>query len=200
MTNKQGLASVRSARKHLKAATGFDPNGPHYKAVLEELDKLEHHFKQSIPKVPLLGPVVLNGKSVLLQDLTHPTDGVPHYPAFDDGFGHPGLTVIAPEDFEVTKIGRFVRRDGNPNGRSVYGKGVSGIDWVFGHVENPPAVGMKIKKGKKFAIISSNHEMPHLHCGVNVERILGQGKELAHHDNYTHGAPTVGAQLALINR
>lgn len=199
MTRKECLASIRKARQQLKAASGFNPNGPHYKAVLAQLDKLEEHFKTPpTSQVPLLGSVIVSGKSVLAQDLTHATDGVPLYPAFDDGIGHPGMPVIAPEAFTVTMIGRFVRRDGSPNGRSVYGNGISGLKWVFGHVESPPAIGAKIKKGAKFCTISPNHEMPHVHVGINAERLLGQGKELKHHTDYTHGAPLVGVQLARI--
>ena len=144
------------------------------------------------PKINL-GPVLKGGRSVLEQDLTHPTGGLEHYPAFDDGIGHPGLAVIAPEAMTVTKIGRFVRRDGNPDGKSVYGDGASKIEWVFGHLENVPAVGAKLRKGARVGTISPNHEAPHVHVGINTDKLLGH--ELAHHTNYTHGAATVGAQL-----
>jgi hypothetical protein len=38
---------------------------------------------------------------------------------------------------------------------------------------------------------------PHVHVGVNVELLWGLGKQLAHHTNYTHGAPLIRDQLAV---
>lgn len=143
---------------------------------------------------PALGPVVPGGRSILLEDLTHETGGLPGFPAFDAGFGHPGLAVLAPELLTVTKIGRAVRRDGSPDGKSVHATGRSGLRYWIGHVENVPAIGAKIAKGKRLATISPNHEVPHVHVGINADSVLGH--ELEHHTDYTHGAPTLGAQLA----
>jgi hypothetical protein len=204
LSDRQRLDLVKQARKHLENTTqGFDQfkfsgKGSEWRAAIEALDELARDLeleKPGNPKVPSLGSVVKGGVSVLTHDLTHATDGVDHMPAFDEGFGLPGLEVIAPESLTVTKIGRFVRRDGTPNGRSVYATGRSGIKWVFGHVENPPRVGAKIRKGAQFCTISPNHEVPHLHCGVDARALTG--RDLEHHTDYTHGAPTVGSQLAM---
>lgn len=200
MTDAQRAATLARARAALQRTTqGYTQfkqtgKGDAWKAALKELDTLAADLAPPKPKLPALGPVVVGGRTVLEQDLTHATDGVPGYPAFDDGFNHPGLAVIAPETFKVTKIGRFVRRDGTPDGKSVYGTGASGIRWVFGHLENVPAVGATVKANAKFATISPNHEQPHVHVGVNAKALIGH--ELAHHTNYTHGAATVGQQLA----
>ena len=203
LNDRQRLNLVKQVRKHLENTTqGFEDfkktgKGSEWRAALEALDELAEDLeleKPASPKVPALGWVVKGGVSALTHDLTHATDGVDHMPAFDEGFGLPGLGVIAPESLTVTKIGRFVRRDGKPNGRSVYATGESGIRWVFGHVEDVPEVGAKIRKRAQFCTISPNHEVPHLHCGVDARALTG--RDLEHHTNYTHGAPTVGAQLA----
>jgi hypothetical protein len=144
------------------------------------------------PKVNL-GPVINGGKTILDQDLTHRTDGVPGFAAFDDGIGHPGMAVIAPEALTITDHGSAVRRDGTPDGGSVYATGSSGIRYWIGHVENRAAIGMKIQKGATFCTISPNHEAPHVHWGLDASALIGH--ELIHHDDYTHGAPTVGEQL-----
>lgn len=136
--------------------------------------------------------MVRNGKPILEHDLTHATGGLPGYPAFDDGF-RAGRVVIAPEPMRITRHGRARRRDGNPNGQSVYATGSSGIRYWFGHVANPSPVGTTVKRGERFATISSNHEAPHLHVGIDARPLIGH--ELKHHTDYTHGAPTVGAQL-----
>jgi len=204
LTDRQRLNLLKKARRRLENTTqGFvdfakTGKGSEWRSALEALDALAADLeleKPATPNVPALGPVVKNGVSVLTHDLTHATDGVDNMPAFDEAVGSPGLAVIAPEGLTVTKIGRFVRRDGRPNGRSVYATGTSGINWVFGHVEGPPAVGATIRKGAEFCTISSNHEAPHLHCGIDARALTG-GADLEHHTNYTHGAPTVGVQLA----
>ena len=148
---------------------------------------------ESKPALPDLGPVVAGGKSVLDHDLTHATGGLDGYAAFDDGW-RAGLAVVAPEALTVTRLSSARRRDGDPNGRAFYATGASKIRYWFGHVDDPPAVGARFKKGQKLAVISANHEEPHLHVGVDASALIG--RELEHHTDYTHGAPTVGAQLS----
>jgi peptidoglycan hydrolase-like protein with peptidoglycan-binding domain len=144
-----------------------------------------------VPKdVPDLGPVFSGGKSVLNQDLTHATSGIPLYPAFDDAFAE-GVTIIAPEDLEVV-------RDSSSNpGDAFYALGKSGLQWWFGHLVSAPKVGTKITKGKALGKTCPNNVGggPHVHVGINVEKIWGAGKQMAHHTNYTHGGPLVGTQL-----
>jgi hypothetical protein len=149
-------------------------------------------YKSYAPKtkVPDLGPVVKGGKKVTAQDLTHPTGGLSLYPAFDDGFAE-GVTVIAPEDLEITKAS-----SSNP-GDACYAKGKSGLQYWFGHLASAPAVGKKIAKGGTVGKTCHNEVGggPHVHLGVNVEKLWGSGKQMTHHTNYTHGAPLIGEQL-----
>ena len=140
------------------------------------------------PAIPPLGPLSAGGKSLLDQDCTHATAGLPYYPAFDEVWG-PGRTVIAPEPLTVTRTG-----SSNP-GHAFYADGISGIRYWFGHLTGSPAVGTKFRKGQKIGTTYAFHAA-HCHCGVNVERLWGARRELVHRSNYTHGAPRIGVQLA----
>jgi Putative peptidoglycan binding domain len=144
------------------------------------------------PIIPPLGPLSKGGRSVLDQDCTHATSGIPLYPAFDEVWGE-NKTVIAPEPLVVTRVG------GSRPGKAFYADGVSGIRWWFGHLQASPAVGTKFAKGQKIGVTFHPYDVAHVHCGVNVERLWGKGKQLAHHTNYTHGAPRIGTQLAAKN-
>ena len=143
------------------------------------------------PNLPNLGPVFKGGKSVLDHDLTHATGGIPLYPAFDDAFSR-GITIIAPEPLVVT------RASSSRPGCAFYCQGQSGLRYWFGHLAADQPVGKEFAKGAAIGRVGANSlgGGPHVHVGVNVERLWGKGKQLAHHTNYTHGAPTVGAQLA----
>lgn len=144
------------------------------------------------PKLPPLGPVVSGGKSVLDHDCTHATGGIKLYPAFDDAFGA-GRSVIAPEPITITKS------SSSRPGDACYAEGLSGIRYWFGHLVVAPPVGKKFGKGQKIGAVCQNNigGGPHVHVGVNVERLWGVGRQLVHHTNYTHGAPRIGTQLAL---
>lgn len=137
-----------------------------------------------------LGPVYIGGRSVLDQDCTHATSGIPLYPAFDDAFSQ-GVTIIAPEAIEVTRAS-----SSNP-GQAFYADAQSGLRYWFGHLDRTPSVGTRYAKGATIGKTCVNNVGggPHVHVGVNVERLWGTGKQLTHHTNYTHGAPTIGAQL-----
>lgn len=137
-----------------------------------------------------LGPMYPGGASVLAHDLTHATSGVLLYPAFDDCFSQ-GKTIIAPERIEVT-------RDSSANpGDACYADGDSGLRYWIGHLTQAPKVGAVIERGDSIGTVAVNTVGggPHVHVGVNVERLWGSGTQMAHHTNYTHGAPTIGAQL-----
>lgn len=189
MTDRKRAQLVKRARLLLQE----DP--PKVGRALETLRVLLLDLDPPKPQgVPNLGPVIAGGQSILLEDFTHATSGVPFYPAFDTGVGHPGLAVIAPETVAVTKLGRFTRRDGTPDGRSVYADGRSGLRYVFGHLENVVANGTTIRKGGRVGVISANHEAPHLHLGIDARALLG--RELDHHTDYTHGSTPLGEQLA----
>ena len=141
------------------------------------------------PLIPPLGPLSSSGVPLLNQDCTHATSGIDYYPAFDDVFGGGGRTVIAPEPLVVTRQG------GSKPGRAFYADGLSGIRYWFGHLQASPAVGTKFGKGQKIGT-TYDYYKAHVHCGVNVEKLWGARKQLAHHTNYTHGAPKIGVQLA----
>jgi hypothetical protein len=195
VTDKQRLNTLRRAREHLKKTViGYHPTGGHWGEAMDLLDALDEDLSGAPPasaKVPLLGPVVAGGSSILAQDLTHETSGIPLYPAFDDGWII-GRSVIAPEGLVVTK------QSSARGGDAFYATGESGIKYWFGHVGQTPLTGKKFRRGVEMAKISSDHPRPHVHVGINVEALIGSGEELAHHSNYTHGAPTVGAQLKLL--
>lgn len=142
------------------------------------------------PTIPNLGPIVKGGKSVLDHDLTHATDSIPLFPAFDDAFGQ-GVTVIAPEALTVT------RRSSSRPGEAFYADGASGLKYWLGHLTASPAVGTKFRKGQSVGKTCANHVGggPHCHVGVNVEKLWGAGKQFSHHVDYTHGGPTIRQQL-----
>lgn len=140
-------------------------------------------------KVPDLGPIYRGGRSLLLQDLTHETDGVPGYPAFDDGW-KAGRAVIAPERLTVTQ------QSGSQGGDAFYAQGDSSIEYWIGHVVRAPATGTRFRKGTTLSTIASipySDGGPHVHTGINARPLIGH--ELLHHTDYSHGAPTVGEQL-----
>lgn len=147
---------------------------------------LQKYAAQHPPrKVPDLGPVYRGGRSILSQDLTHETDGIPGYPAFDDGWVA-GRAVIAPERLEVS--GQSSAQEGD----AFYAQGESSILYWFGHVVAAPATGRSFRKGETVATIART-STPHVHTGINAAPLIGH--QLAHHTDYTHGAPTVGEQL-----
>jgi hypothetical protein len=190
VTDAQRYALVQKALAELEQTkTGYSPHGTHWKPALTALHTLEQDLKPA--PVPALGPVWVGGKSVLLHDLTHRTTGIPLYPAFDDAFNQ-GRVVIAPEPLVVAKK----LSSANP-GEAFYAEGRSKIDWWFGHLDRNHPLGTRFAKGDAVGRVAANTVGggPHVHVGINVERLLGPGKQLWHHTDYTHGAPTVGAQL-----
>jgi hypothetical protein len=138
-----------------------------------------------------VGPVFNGGTSILKHDCTHATDGIPLYPAFDDAF-RTGTCIIAPEDLKIT------RASSARPGDACYADGASGLRYWFGHLAYAPAVGRSFKKGYTIGRVAYTNVGggPHVHVGVNVEKLWGSGRQLQHHTNYTHGAPLIGDQLA----
>lgn len=216
MTDKQRLALLRDAiarlektgEGYVQAKKNLGEHG-HWKAAMQQLRAIEGDLapppKPPPPKVPKLGPVFTGDKSLLAYSLTHATSGLPLYPALD---GNPlvpwakGAKVIAPEPVTVT------RHSGNANsGWSLYATGKSGILYYFTHMESAgrAAVGAKVKKGGKIGVIGDfvGANVPHLHLGLNVEALAGKGKQLKYGasgkgPDYTHGSPTIGAQLSVM--
>lgn len=146
-----------------------------------------------IPKpspVPDLGPLYAGGASVLSHQLTHNTDGIPYYPAYDDGWVY-GRSVLAVEDLIVTKASRANYGD------AFYAGGKSKLEYWYGHLIVSPAVGRTFKKGDVVGKIGSQ-PTPHIHLGIDARPLVGQSLDYGANGNgpdYTYGSPTVGAQL-----
>jgi hypothetical protein len=201
MTDKQRLELLEFALKELrKTKEGFNTagqTGGHWRGAMQRLDELQEDLKPKAEQatapatgVPKLGPVWRGGKSILVQDLTHATGGLPLYPAFDDAFVA-GKEVIAPE-------GLVVARDSSSHpGDAFHATGRSGVRYWFGHLVNAPAVGTKFRKGETMGTVLDHNVGggPHVHVGINIEDVVAAGRELKHHTNYTHGAPLIGKQL-----
>jgi hypothetical protein len=166
------------------------PNGEYaLDAYAQNLVRKEFELDQA-PPVPNLGPLFHGGASVLNHDLTHRTAGIPLFPAFDDAF-RVGTDIIAPERVKV------YQQSSSTPGHAFFALGTSKIRWWFGHLDRTPAVGRAYNKGQVMGkvIRNSTGGGPHVHAGLNVELLWGPGKQMAHHHNYTHGAPLIGAQL-----
>lgn len=202
MTDKQRLNELRRAVTQLKRTKeGYNQRGLHWQRAMEHLNAVIASLKSSGQVVDRpaaspfagLGPVYPGGKSVLEQDLTHATDGLPLYPAWDDGFQF-GLPVLAPEDLTVTRASH------SKPGEAFYATGKSQLAYWFGHLASAPPTGKRFKRGETMGFIlkQSPVSKSHVHVGLNIELIAGPGKELLHHTNYTHGAPKVGVQLAAL--
>jgi hypothetical protein len=70
-------------------------------------------------KVPALGPVFNGGKSVLMHDCTHATDGVYLHPAFDDALGESKIKYWFGHLAYAPAVGRRFRK-GDLLGRVAY--------------------------------------------------------------------------------
>jgi hypothetical protein len=141
-------------------------------------------------KVPDLGPLEKGGASLLDFACSHQTSGISYYPATDTVWTK-GTTVIAPEDLKVTKA------SSSKPGSAFYAEGKSGIRYWFGHLTAALPVGTQVKKGGKIGVVGAfSGYTPHLHCGVNVEKLWGAGKALKSGSNYsTSGIPTIRKQF-----
>ena len=200
MNDKQRLELLEFALEELrKTKAGYDSagqTGGHWRRAMQRLDALEEDLKPKVAQptartgVPKLGPVWKGGKSILEQDCTHATGGLQRYPAFDDAFVA-GRKIIAPEALEVT------RDSSSRPGDAFYARGRSGMRYWFGHLVRAPSVGTKFRKGETMGVVP-DHNIgggPHVHVALNIENLIGPGKQLAHHTNYTHGARLIGKQL-----
>lgn len=203
MTDKGVVMAVRRARRHLHAATGYNPEGGHYEAVDVALDAIEAEMARRLKPKPKpktwesIGPIQPGGKSLLDMSLTHDTSGIPLFPAVDTNWGGGGgVAVCAPErcivDTKDTSAGP---------GEALYLTGESGMRYWVGHLNRDWPLGKAFNKGD---IIGKTLPIPgssdHAHWGVNAERFLGKGKELkwgrtGKGPRYTLGAPTIREQL-----
>jgi hypothetical protein len=195
LTPKQRLATVRLIRKEAKLTTGFDPKGGHWKKVLAGLSKLERDvLPPPVPKVPQLGPVIKGGRSILLEDCTHKTSGIPYYSAFDTGFDRAGLEVVAPESLTITDD-----TSSSQGGDAFYAVGASGLKYWFGHIGHVPKQGTKFRKGAVITKIADQSGTDHLHLGIDARPLIGKALlygSTGTGPDYTHGSPDIGRQLA----
>ena len=164
----QRLALTLKAQKELKLTTGYNPEGGHWKSAMTALKKLEADVKPPpVPKVPQLGPCIKGGRAILLEDPTHPTDGIDHYIAFDTGFGFAGLAVLAPEALTITDD-----TSGAQGGDAFYAKGASGLLYWFGHIGIVPKQGTKFRKGAQLTTIANQSGTDHLHLGIDARPLI----------------------------
>lgn len=188
MTDKQRIAKLELAQAQLRKTTvGYTPSGVYWRKAMSLIDEVQHDLYVPPSKVPNLGPIVAGGKSVLLHSLTHATDGLSGYPAYDDGWVA-GKAVIAPEALVVT------RQSGAQGGDAFFATGDSGLKYWVGHVVTAPSNGARFVKGATMARIANQGKKSHVHLGIDAKPLIGH--ELLHHTDYTTGAPTVGVQLA----
>ena len=105
LTDAQRLAKLVQAERILKNTDhGYTPDAVRWKAAMRLIDEVEASLERPPPPpVPALGPTKPRGKSVLLQWLTHNSDGFGPgpWPAYDDTNVSVGTPVLAPEGCKV---------------------------------------------------------------------------------------------------
>lgn len=192
------LAKLERAEVLLKQTEkGYVPSAPRWRVAMQLIDEVEAALEPPPkPKVPALGPLHPGGKTLLQERLSHLTSGI-GWPAFDGGW-KAGMPVLAPEALTVTK------QSGSQGGDAFYARGASKIEYWFGHIAGAPATGKAFKKGDRMCVIaniSASDGGPHLHLGLNTVPLVGQQLKWGKTGNgpdYTYGAATVGAQLAIL--
>ena len=200
LTRRYDLATRSAVRRFQTVAAIAHPDGVFRQETLDSLwrsfdryGRLRYRLARPPSPPPVIGPVFAGGQSVLAHDLTHETSGLPLYPAFDDAFRE-GTPIIAPEPLRVTNS------SSSRPGLAFYATGASKIRYWFGHLDRTHSPGTRFARGDLVGHVAHNAigGGPHVHVGVNVEGLLGAGRELIHHSDYSHGAPTIGEQLARV--
>lgn len=201
-TQQFGPALYEALQKVIQPREGIPHSGDIGQATWDVLWEYLDAYRKSqyiafkvpvIPKpnpVPDLGALYYGGASVLNHQLTHNTDGIALYPAYDDGWIY-GRTVLAVEDLIVNKAS-----SANP-GDAFYATGKSKLKYWYGHLITAPGVGVQFKKGQKVGEIA-NQRAPHVHLGIDARDLVGRPLLYGANGNgpdYTYGSPTVGAQL-----
>lgn len=202
MTPKQRVNAVRRARTHLLRTKiggrefAESGQGSEWKLALKHLDDLERDLLKDIaPPWTKIGPVLFGDKSLLDYALTHATSGIPLFPAVDLAWGS-NVAMYAPENCVVDT------KDTSANpGEALYLTGESGIQYWWGHGDRDYPLGKRFRKGELvWKTAWQPNKKAHGHIGVNVEALLGKGKQLKYGrtgegPNYTHGSPTIREQL-----
>lgn len=174
---------------------GYDPAAPRWKKAMALIDKVEAALEPV--RVPNLGPLKIGGKSVLLHQLTHDTDGFEGiWPAFDDTNVRVGQTVLAPESCRV------IDHTGSDGGVGFKARGVSGIVHLFLHQATRPSVGATFLRGDKISTVARirpDQGGPHIHYALDTRPLIGKWLKYGRNGNgpdYSYGSPTIGVQLA----
>jgi putative peptidoglycan binding protein len=185
--------AMEDAVNVIQRSEGIEATGNIGKATWEVIWKYldayrRWQYRRWSPPIPVpnLGPIVLDGKAILDMRLTHNTDGIEGYPAFDDGW-IVGRHVIAPEALSITE------QSGAQGGDAFYARGDSGMRYWVGHILVAPTTGRAFTRGETMATIAdipSWQGGPHVHLGVNA-RSLGVELRVT---GYGSG-PTLGEQL-----
>lgn len=199
--------STQRRMRAFRAARSLNPGG-HFNQ--ESLDALWPHFdaygrwryrlyQPPKPKpAPLdIGPVQPGGVSLLDMSLTHATQGIPLFPAFDTAWGGGGgVIVIAPENCVVD-----TKDTSSSPGEAVFLTGIL-RHWT-GHLDRDWPLGHRFQKGDTIGrTLPIPGKSDHAHWGVNAEALLGKGKQLKYGSDgngpdYTWGASTIRQQLEL---
>jgi len=201
-TEHFGPALYNALHKVIQPREGIQPSGDIGQATWDVLwlyldDYRRRRYRlwkvPSVPKpnpVPDLGPLYVGGASVLNHQLTHATDGIAGYPAYDDGWVL-GRSVLAVEDLIVTEASSATYGD------AFYASGKSLLQYWYGHLKVAPAVGRTFKKGEVLGTIGWQ-PTPHVHLGINATPLIGHSLLYGSNGDgppYTYGSPTVGTQL-----
>lgn len=202
MTDREMLTKLQRAEQILKNTEhGYTPDARRWKEAMKLLDEVEAALERPpTPPVPALGPVKPGGKTILLHQLTHNTDGFPGvWPAFDDTIVSVGTKVLAPEACKV------IDHTGSDGGVGFKVRGASKIVHLFLHCASRPAIGTTFVKGKPMSSVAkvrADQGGPHIHYAIDTRPLIGkwllyggQQKPTDVPRDYTFGSPTVGVQL-----
>lgn len=197
LSDKQILTETKRARRELHAATGYKPNGGHYREVDKYLNRVEAEMIARIPTLPNLGPLWVGAPSTLDSDFTHMTSGL-GWPAWDTALtGDPGPSkpILAPELLTVDT------KDSSAHpGEAFYVTGASGIRWWFAHLDRDWPLGTKLAKGVVIGktLPTSVGGGTHLHVACNIIPVTGRHARYGANGDgpqYTHGPYTLRTEL-----
>lgn len=200
MNDKQRLTVLNAAVRELKLTKEGYPKkvvpGTHWAKAMKGLTALAVDLKPDpVPQLPNIGPIYNGSNSLLDFQLTHETSGIDFYPAFDTAFSE-GMAIIAPENLLVS------RSSSSKPGLAFYAIGAWKIKYWFGHLDRTHPAGKRFKKGELIGRVCENHigGGPHCHIGINVEELMGRGRQLRYGKNgngpnYTFGSPSIRKQL-----
>ena len=198
LTDQQRLDKLLKAEQLLKNTEhGYTPDAFRWKQAMKLLDEVEASLERPpTPPVPALGPVKPGGKSVLLHQLTHNSDGFEGvWPAFDDTNVKVGTAVLAPEACKV------ISHHGSDGGVGFKVRGVSKILHLFLHCASRPSIGASFIKGAKISTVARirpDQGGPHIHYALDTRPLIGTWLKYGRNGNgpdYTYGSPTIGVQL-----